>query len=356
MKKILFCCFHPSKKQNYTPLDIGYIVALIKEKQAERYDIDILQLYYSENAKNGAEFTEYDASIIRYHRPRAVFFFLDNILWSGNYALHRAEQIIRKIRSVSPDIFVGVQSYKIKANETNELLKNRLADCVVKKDPEHSFLFLDRVLNRENVAGVAYLDDAAGKVRDCAERGIVENDLDKLPSPYLSGVFDNFLLKKQIDFGGTFRSYVYSSRGCPFGCYYCFRSVKYERVRFFSVERFYDEIEYLNENFGIKKFFIIDDAFATTPERMRKFADEFNERKRGNPALENISFDAMLRPETISPETISLLKQLNITWAQIGLQTVNPRLQKYITRKMPVSRFAEIARWLKKRMWAFTLT
>ena len=341
MKKILLCYFAPRSLRHYTPLDLGYSAAALKEKRD--FEVEIVELSGG-RGKKGDYFIDEDFSLIEYHKPQAVFFFLDNVLWSGIHALGRAKKIAQKMREKLPDIFIGFQSYKISKEEEKELFESGLAEAIV--GGEVSFQELGKILKKEKVPGVSF-GDSDPKGAD--KKKLNDSDsasLDCLPSPYLSGIFDNILAKRQRDSRGEFMAFIYSMFGCPYRCYYCFRSVKHDRLRFFSVERFYDEIEYLVDNFNIKNFFVLDDSFLSiVPERKSEFISEFKRRKEKNPRLKKIFLYVIVRPELIDEESLKFLKSINVVWAQIGLQTINPDLQKYIGRGAEAEKFKEIADW-----------
>lgn len=349
MKKILFCYFS-GIKSHYIPLDLGYIVMLMKKANVEA-EIEIVNLSYTHNIspEEDEKYLKTDRDLILCHNPSSVFFFLDNILWSRTYALARAKKIAQELRQEDPNIFLGVQSYKITLEEIEKSFSVCLFNCAVRKDPEDSFCFLEKILKKEAVAGVSYQSEESNLAVHYPER---ENDfpgnLDHIPSPYLGGLFDNQLHISQKLKSGDFRAFLYSTRGCPFSCYYCFRSLKYSAIRYFSVERFYDEIEYLEKKFSIKRFFILDDTFVSSVFRLESFVQEFEKRKIKNKNLAQISLSAMIRPELLSPETIALLKEINIEFIQVGLQTINPHLFPYLTRKISLEKFEIIAAAMRK--------
>lgn len=349
IKKILFCCFHPDENETYTPLDIGYILAKLKQKK-EPYSTDFVQLSYRPEWDNDNLFASFDSRLIELYNPDAVFFFLDNILWSANIALGRVKKIVSILKKKNQNLFIGFQSYKITEEEQKEIFLNGLADCVIRDNPIKAFDNLKAILKRGAVKDVFYSEVGNLRKTDGLEFDLENTtaSLDYLPSPYLQGIFDNFLAKSQLDQNGFFEAFLYSSWGCPFGCFYCFRSIKSNKVRFFSVKRFYDEIEYLLDNFKIKSFFVIDDVFVADIKRLTELISEFERRKKLNKALEAIQLRIMTRPEFLAKDTIAVLNMINVSWIQIGLQTVNPLLQKYMTRTMPVEIFKDIFKNMHK--------
>lgn len=64
-------------------------------------------------------------------------------------------------------------------------------------------------------------------------------DLDVIPSPYLSGMFDKFL-------DGTYMPFLESQRGCPYSCTFCHEGAEWRnKVNGFSLERIKSELDYI---------------------------------------------------------------------------------------------------------------
>jgi hypothetical protein len=65
-------------------------------------------------------------------------------------------------------------------------------------------------------------------------------DLDALPSPILTGVYDGF-----VPAGPVAALVIESNRGCPYGCTFCdWGSATLSRIRQFDLQRFFDELEW----------------------------------------------------------------------------------------------------------------
>ena len=359
-RKILFCHFSPSTT-DYTPIDIGFVVAMLRKKFGDEFSFEIARLSHMRSkgvdraARN--EFREAvigrDVDIIEKAAPCAVFLCVESVLWSKVFAFGRAKRIAKALRCRIPGLFVGLQSYKIQPEQIEAALVEDLFDCVVNGNPEHVFQNLPEILDRRSCYGVRYrssgaIDPPLQALTRMPSTCDNPKNLDDLPSPYLEHVFDGFLCERQTTLHGRFRAFLVSSRGCGFGCYYCYRSVKFEKVQYFSAKRFYDEMEYLVDNFFISRFFVLDDAFLYSKRRLQEFAAEFRARTEKNHRMSRARLFVMARPETIDEQIIDILATLNVICIQIGLQTVNPALQHYMKRTVDTLHFHKIRNWMTK--------
>lgn len=87
------------------------------------------------------------------------------------------------------------------------------------------------------------------------------NNLDEIPSPYLSGLLDQF-------FDGKLSPMLQTNRGCPFSCSYCVDgSDVVTKVNKFSLERIKNEINYMAEHVpeSTTSMFISDLNFGMIP-------------------------------------------------------------------------------------------
>ncbi|HAF96157.1 MAG TPA: hypothetical protein DER10_04645 [Elusimicrobia bacterium] len=87
-------------------------------------------------------------------------------------------------------------------------------------------------------------------------------NLDYIPLPNLNLV--NFSRNKFTGaepVGAYPTMYIMASRGCPFHCIYCNKSVWGNTVRFRRPELILEEIKWLHEKYGVKEIFFQDDTF-----------------------------------------------------------------------------------------------
>ena len=83
-------------------------------------------------------------------------------------------------------------------------------------------------------------------------------DLNEIPSPYLTGIFDKF-------FDGKLTPFLETNRGCPFTCSFCHTGNQYHnKVNKFTEDRVKDEIDYVGkraQKLGITNLHLADVNF-----------------------------------------------------------------------------------------------
>ena len=96
-------------------------------------------------------------------------------------------------------------------------------------------------------------------------------ELDQIPSPYVTGLLDEF-------FDGTLTPLMETTRGCPFTCNFCNAGNAYfNRVAAFSVDYVRDEVEYIAPRaarLGISHLTLCDNNFGMLP-RDQQIAEIF---------------------------------------------------------------------------------
>ena len=334
MKKIYLCYFDHNNAL-YTPLDLAYVKALGLQKGSP-VALEILKIKANREVKTFLKEAYYLASF----EADDFVFFLDNVLWSMMYYWEVALFLIRKLKKLKPGVRIGLQSYKIKDAEVPKIFADHPeVDYLLRGEPEFAFLQYMKKNTYVGIPGFAYRK-TDGNVEINPDPPLT-NDLDQLPSPYVTEALGKYINER------TSRSYFMStSRGCPFRCHYCFRSVKFSKVRVFSVKRVLDEIEYLT-NQGAQTIFMLDDCFIVSKPRFFDMSEAFQERFAGRNDLPNVHI--MCRPEFLDESIIRRLPLMNIGFVQLGLQSIHPDTYPHMGRGVSIDRFKEIVTQLQSQ-------
>ena len=154
-------------------------------------------------------------------------------------------------------------------------------------------------------------------------------DIDEIPSPYLSGVFDELIKQNPEE---KWQGRIETNRGCPFTCAFCYWGKKSERkLKQFDLARIYGEIDWLSKN-KIEFVFCCDANFGILKRDLdivRKVSD--NKKNFGYPKVFSVQ-----NTKNSKERIFDLQKILNDAGfqkrSQSALQSLNKETLKYIER------------------------
>ncbi|MDM8540492.1 radical SAM protein [Desulfococcaceae bacterium HSG9] len=113
-----------------------------------------------------------------------------------------------------------------------------------------------------------------------------------------------------------------TSRGCPYKCSYCDRSVFKRGFRFQSPEYVYAGMKYLKERFGVKHVNIYDDLFTTNRKRISRLCDLLINQPLG------MQFNCAVHAGHADDELLLMLKDAGFLQLSLGIESGDPELLK----------------------------
>ncbi|MCC5951660.1 MAG: radical SAM protein [Acidimicrobiia bacterium] len=168
-------------------------------------------------------------------------------------------------------------------------------------------------------------------------------DLDTIPSPYLSGLFDLFAREP----GST--AIIETNRGCPYGCTFCdWGSSTLSRIRKFSLERVFEELEWVSAaNFD--RIFMADANFGIF-ERDVDIARKVGElRQRNGSPRHFITNYAKNTVKHLKPIVASMVEAGVLTEGLLSLQSMDDDTLGIIRRSnIKLERYEELAREFRR--------
>lgn len=217
-------------------------------------------------------------------------------IWNRSYST----VLGRELKKANPDIFIiaGGPEYPIEKPDIFET--HPYLDICVKLEGEITFqkILLERLKDNPDYTSIpGILINDNGKVIDTGESARID-ELDKIPSPYLTGIFDDLMKKHpEIRWNATLET----NRGCPYACTFCdWGSLTYNKVKVFDLDRVFDELEWIGKN-GLDFVSFTDANFGIFAERDSLIADKLIEvqKKHGNPKAYTIAWAKNQKQEVV---------------------------------------------------------
>lgn len=215
-------------------------------------------------------------------------------VWNHNYNYVLAA----RIKQINPDVLIIIGGPEPAITDPEIFRKNPWMDLVVCYEGEITFKRILETYHSKDWESVAGLlinrNGEAVKTNDAVR---IE-ELGEVPSPYLSGIFDDLIAKHpEVTWQGTLET----NRGCPFACTFCdWGSLTYNKVKQFGLERVFDELEWMAKH-NFDWISITDANFGMFPERDNMIADKIIEcqEKYGSPRTFSVAWAKNQKKEVI---------------------------------------------------------
>jgi radical SAM superfamily enzyme YgiQ (UPF0313 family) len=123
---------------------------------------------------------------------------------------------------------------------------------------------------------------------------------------------------------------LFTSRGCPFHCIFCDKSVFGSRWRARSAANTLLEVDEIVSKFKIKSFIIYDDLFTLNKERVQEFCEGIL--KRGY----KVDWKCESRVNLVDLETLKLMKRAGCSMIAYGVESGNQHGLDYLNKKIKI--------------------
>ncbi len=339
MARILLV-FPTSLYRNFTPpLNLAYIAAVL------------------ENAGNEVHIRDLSAQHPPCNEQQLIDFTRDlNPLWIGLTLnvifIQPAYDLIRRLRSLNIKIIVGGPHPSLSGEEA--LLHG--ADIVVRGEGETTVCALSECLESQGdlsqIPGISYLDDG-GQIRHNPARSLID-DLDSLPFPA------KHLFPKQWYTQDTsyYQAYgpIFSGRGCPASCTYCYKGVFGHGCRLRSAENVFQEMLFLHSKFGVNAFEFMDDAFSANLDRIHHLCDLIL----STPGFRPV-WQCTTRLDLTTPELLHKMKRAGCFRIFYGVESGDLDTLHRVNKHLDLDRAVDVLRWTHEAgiksivgfMWGF---
>ncbi|MFC1658810.1 B12-binding domain-containing radical SAM protein, partial [Candidatus Omnitrophota bacterium] len=314
-----------TKQISNIPLAAGFLKAMASKEGLNRNaDIEILDPLVSDVAS--------DCMLIQKlinKNPDVIGFSL--YLWNVARSLY----VIKEVKKILPKTIIVVGGPEI-TKEFN-YISDQGVDFSVTGEGEIPFVqlvnhFLYENPPLESISNLIFRK--ADQIIYNPHKNIID-DINNIPSPYLSGCLDPKPYK---------RYWLETMRWCAYRCKYCLYCHRSQiKNPFYSLKRIEEELNYA-KNSGLKYIDIHDSAFNLNP-KFREICYIIQKVNKNN----SIHLNALLQAELLNEEDVDLLVKSNISYAEIGLQSVNPETLRKIGRNTDLDRWLKGISLLKKK-------
>ncbi len=289
------------------PIGIASICAYLMQRNIQ---CDIIDCYASPNADKKIK------SYLKTERPGFIGFSC------ATSTFYDGVRISKFAKTIIPEIKVVFGGAHVSALKESILENFKSIDYVVVGEGEQTLNELMKAGGDNNISdikNIVYRDNGNIVFTGYGKKQL---DLDSLPLPAyekLEGYPEKYQLPI-FDYPTTPNSSCVSSRGCPYSCSYCDRSVFRKSFRFNSAEYLYDHVKYLNQHFGTRHILFYDDQFTFNKKRIMKFCDLMIS---GNLKM---TFNCAARAEHLDAELISAMKAAGCWMISLGIETGDENL------------------------------
>ena len=301
-------------------LGLGYIANAIKDKHEVRI-LDCMKEDYSVD-----DYAHY----LEDYKPDVVG------IQCFTYDIYIVADYLKQTRRILPNALtiIGGPHPTAMPEESMRFFSNTL-DFAFRSEAEEGLLALLTLIESEGVT-----NESLSKVKNLIWRNgdqIVANpvtyiaDVGKLgmpawelmpPDTYPKSPFSAFYKRFPV-------APIITSRGCPYKCTYCQASLMSgKRMRYRPVSLVVEEIRYLQENYGVKEFQIIDDNFTLN----RKYVMDFCNAIISNRIDITWTCPNGVRLDTLNDEMIEAMKSSGCYIISAGIESGSDRILKYVKK------------------------
>ncbi len=236
-------------------------------------------------------------------------------------SFHDAVRIAKNIKSLNPDIKIIFGGVHISALKEKILNDYSVIDLGVVGEGEQTLL---EIIQSEDcrysgIKGLIYRDSGNAVFSGFRETLL---NLDDLPFPAyekLDGYPDKYKLPI-FNYPRTPNTTAITTRGCPYQCAYCDRSVFGKSYRYNSAEYMVEMVKYLNKKFGIRHINFYDDLFTLNKKRLEEFVGLIRKNKI------DITYNCATRAEHVNPDLLKLLKSSGCWMISLGVESGDEEL------------------------------
>ncbi|RMD81222.1 MAG: radical SAM protein [Lentisphaerae bacterium] len=238
------------------------------------------------------------------------------------HAFPDASRILARIHAEFPHIVTVVGGPHISALGKTILEENPHIRVAVIGEGENPMLQLCQTPPEQyhTIPGIIFRDDQNNIITTAPQTPI--KDLDSIPFPAYDKLhgFPRLYQLPIFNYPRAPSTSCSTSRGCPYQCSYCDRSVFRRSYRTHSAEYVYKLLVHLKSQWNIRHVNFYDDQFSIDKKRVHTLCDMLIEKPLG------MTFNCAIRAEHVDPELLKKMKRAGCWMISLGIETGDPDL------------------------------
>lgn len=242
-------------------------------------------------------------------------------------ALLNTFEILESVKRNNPKIITIVGGPHPTAVPEHTLQYLRDADFAFRGEAEIPLEQFDKALKGQakvsSVPGLIWREDGSVRCNEIVEH----NDLEDFGLPSWDLIDPRKYFKCAVI--GDKATAIYASRGCPFGCKFCVKLGR--KLRHRKVEDVWQEISFLNKDYGIERFHLGDEGFPINIGYVKDFCRFMIEKKA------RFKFEAArgIRLNTMDKEMLGLMKKAGFgKFFAVGIESAVPRVRELMDKQL----------------------
>jgi radical SAM superfamily enzyme YgiQ (UPF0313 family) len=298
-------------KTPYPPLGIGYLAAVLKARGIRTNLID--GQIIDENT-----FWQEINSL-----------FVDVVLISATIRQIKGAELIAKIikeHNPATTVVLGGPGPSALATQHRDFgLAN--IDIIIKGEAEELLpLILHRIETHESLDDIPNLIiNKEGKfIRTRTDPTLP--DVKTIPWPDRSIFDEEAYLSRWRDSANMTSVHILGSRGCPFACSFCDRTVTGRRVRYRDVEDVASEMLFLEKRYSPDDIFYFDDLFTVNKKRVIALCQVLQEKNL------RTFWSAQGRVDTVDEEMLEAMKAAGCTELMFGVESGSNKILQFLVK------------------------
>jgi len=310
------------------PLSLCYLAAYVRERGHQPYILD-LDFYGG----------------IEPYLSRTLQDFQPDLVGISSYTTNvaRAAEIAASIKARLPDAPVLLGGFHASALPERTMREFPVFDLLAVGEGEQTITEVaDRLEAGQSLSGIAGLMIRDGDDLPMGPPRPLTDDLDALPFP----ARDLLPVTKYIpDPGNFFRlpsTGILFSRGCPFHCTFCSKSVFKDTIRYRKPERVTAEMRECRDRWGITDFRFEDEGPTLNRKRMGELCETILAEQL------DVTWNCFSRVDTIDESDLRLMKRAGCYHVTYGIESGSEQSLEKIDKRLTLDQARRIVAATKK--------